>query len=452
MTYTNQTLLYTMRNILLLTVMLIFSTVLDAQHVSSELLNQNAKAQVENAKKTYINLHQNPELSFMEFKTAEKMANSLKELGFEVTTKVGGNGVVGVFKNGKGKTILLRTDMDALPIQENTGLDFSSQVLAKDYSGADAPAMHACGHDLHMTTWLGTLKTMISLKKEWKGTIVAIAQPAEEMSGGSNAMIADGLFTRFPKPDYALAYHVSAELPTGTIGYYPGAIFAGVNSIDIQVFGRGGHGAMPHTTVDPVVLASRIVLDIQTIVSREINPVHPAVVTVGSIHGGTKHNIIPDQVDLQLTVRFFSDETYQQIISGLQRITKGIAISAGLEEDKWPLVKASNQFTPPVLNNADLVMSATQAMKQVLGDQNVIQVEPLTVGEDFGKYGRTEEQIPIALFWLGGVNKAKYQDHLDNGTLLPGLHNAAFYPDFEPAFITGVSAMSKTMIELFNKE
>lgn len=432
--------------------MLIFSTVLVAQNVSSELVKQNAKAQVENAKKTYINLHQNPELSFLEFKTAEKMSKRLKELGFEVTTNVGGNGVVGVFKNGKGKTILLRTDMDALPIKENTGLDFSSEVLTKDHTGVNAPAMHACGHDLHMTTWLGTLKTMVSLKKEWKGTIVAIAQPAEEVSGGSNAMIADGLFTRFPKPDYALAYHVSAELPTGTIGYYPGAIFAGVNSIDIRVFGRGGHGAMPHTTVDPVVLASRIVLDIQTIVSREINPVHPAVVTVGSIHGGTKHNIIPDQVDLQLTVRFFSDETYQQILSGLQRISKGIAISAGLEEDKWPLVKASDQFTPPVLNNADLVMAAIQPMKQILGDQNVIQVEPLTVGEDFGKYGRTKEQIPIALFWLGGVNKAKYQDHLENGTLLPGLHNAAFYPDFEPAFITGVSAMTKTMIELFNKE
>jgi len=302
-----------------------------------------------------------------------------------------------------------------------------------------------------MTTWLGTLQALVTLKQQWHGTIVAIAQPAEEVSGGSNAMIKDGLFRKFPKPDYALAYHVSAELPAGTIGYYPGAIFAGVNSINIKVFGQGGHGAMPHTTIDPIVLASRLVLDIQTIVSREINPVHPAVVTVGSIHGGTKHNIIPDEVDLQLTVRFFSDETYQKILSSLQRISKGLAISAGLPEDKWPQVKASNQFTPPVLNNAELVQKVSTSMKQILGNENVLQVEPLTVGEDFGKYGRTEEHIPIALFWLGGVNPQKYQDHIENGTPLPGLHSAYFYPDFEPTYKTGVSAMANAMIQLFNQ-
>lgn len=423
-----------------------------AQTLDASKIDEIINNQLESAKRTYVDLHQNPELSLMEFETSKKMAAKLEELGFEVTTGVGGNGVVGVFKNGSGKTILLRTDMDALPIEEKTGLTFASKIMTTDFEGKSAPAMHACGHDLHMTTWLGTLKTLIELKKYWKGTIVAIAQPAEEVSGGSNAMIADGLFTRFPKPDYALAYHVSAELPAGTIGYYPGAIFAGVNSIDIHVFGKGGHGAMPHTTIDPVVLASRIVLDIQTIVSREINPVHPAVVTVGSIHGGTKHNIIPDQVDMQLTVRFFSDETYQKIIDGLQRITKGIAISAGLEEEKWPLVQASNQFTPPVVNNAALVMKATQSMKNLLGENNVIQVEPLTVGEDFGKYGRTEEQIPIALFWLGGVNQLKYQESIENGSSLPGLHNAAFFPDFEPTFKTGVSAMTSTMIQLFNEK
>ena len=429
-----------------------FSLILFSQNISNQLILQTVDKQVEYAKETYIDLHQNPELSFMEFQTADKMAKQLTELGFEVTKNVGGNGVVGIFRNGKGEIILLRTDMDALPIKENTGLSFASQVVTKDYEEKKVPAMHACGHDIHMTTWLGTLQTLVSLKNEWQGTILAIAQPAEEVSGGSNAMIADGLFTRFPKPDYVLAYHVSAELPSGTIGYFPGAIFAGVNSVDIQIYGQGGHGAMPHTTIDPIVLASRIVLDIQTIVSREINPVHPAVVTVGSIHGGTKHNIIPDQVDLQLTVRFFSDETYNHILEALKRITKGIAISAGLSEDQWPLVKASNQFTPPVVNNSALVLKATQSMKQLLGDKNVIQVEPLTVGEDFGKYGRTSESIPIALFWLGGVNKAKYQDHIENGTILPGLHNAAFYPDFEPTYKTGVSAMAQTMIQLFNEK
>ncbi len=441
-----------MKRLILVALSSLFSGLLFSQVVSTETIKQTADGQVEKAKQIYTNLHQNPELSLMEFNTAKKMAAKLSDMGFEVTTNVGGNGVVGVYKNGKGKTILLRTDMDALPIKENTGLDFASQVITKDAGGKDSPAMHACGHDLHMTTWLGTLQALVNLKKDWHGTIVAIAQPAEEVSGGSNAMIADGLFKRFPKPDYALAYHVSAELPAGTIGYFPGPIFAGVNSIDIKVFGRGGHGAMPHTTIDPIVLAARIVLDIQTIVSREINPVHPAVVTVGSIHGGTKHNIIPDEVDLQLTVRFFDDAVYQQIIEALNRITRGLAISAGLPEEKWPVVKASNQFTPPVVNNANLVLKAIEPMKKILGNENVMQVEPLTVGEDFGKYGLTDEKIPIALFWLGGVNKEKYQDHLENGTSLPGLHNAAFFPDFEPTYKTGVSAMTMTMIQLFNEK
>lgn len=441
-----------MKKIFTLFVLALFPLLLISQNSLQEKINQIIDNQIKKATETYTDLHQNPELSFMEFETSKKMAARLQALGFEVSTHVGGNGVVGVFKNGKGKTILLRTDMDALPIKENTNLSFASQIITKDFEGKKSPAMHACGHDIHMTTWLGTLQTLVQLKNEWKGTIIAIAQPAEEVSGGSNAMIADGLFKRFPKPDYALAYHVSAELPSGTIGYYPGAIFAGVNSIDIKVFGQGGHGAMPHTTIDPIVLASRIVLDIQTIVSREINPVHPAVVTVGSIHGGTKHNIIPDEVDMQLTVRFFSDETYNHILEALKRITQGIAISAGVPKEKWPIVKASNQFTPPVLNNSKLVLKAIEPMKQVLGDKNVIQVEPLTVGEDFGKYGRTEEKIPIALFWLGGVNKEKYQDHLDHGTMLPGLHNASFYPDFEPTFKTGVAAMTQTMIQLFNEK
>jgi len=423
-----------------------------SQIVTPDIIKQTIDKQVEKAKEIYIDLHQSPELSLMEFKTAIKMAARLTELGFDVTTNVGGNGVVGVYKNGEGKTILLRTDMDALPIEEKTGLDFASLVITKDSEDKDAPAMHACGHDLHMTTWLGTLQALVSLKKDWQGTIVAIAQAAEEVSAGSNAMIADGLFKRFPKPDYAFAYHVSAELPSGTIGYFPGSIFAGVNSIDIKIFGQGGHGAMPHTTIDPIVLASRIVLDIQTIVSREINPVHPAVVTVGSIHGGTKHNIIPDEVDLQLSVRFFDDAVYQHILEALNRISRGIAISAGLPEEKWPIVKASNQFTPPVVNSAKLVMEAIIPMQKILGEENIIQVEPLTVGEDFGKYGLTEEKIPIALFWLGGVNKAKYQDHIENGTVLPGLHNAAFFPDFEPTYKTGVSAMTMTMIHLFNKQ
>lgn len=400
----------------------------------------------------YIDLHQNPELSFMEFRTAKKMADLLRDLGFDVTEGVGGNGVVGVFKNGEGKTIMLRTDMDALPIKENTGLSYASSVVMKDNNGIDSPVMHACGHDLHMTVWLGTLKAMLQMKSEWKGTIVAIAQPAEEVSGGSIAMINDGVFKRFPKPDFALCYHVSAELPAGSIGYYPGPIFAGVNSVDISIYGIGGHGALPHTTIDPVVIASRTVLALQTVVSREINPFNPAVITVGSIHGGSKHNIIPDEVKMQLTVRFFKDEVFEQIKEALYRIPKGIAISAGVPEDKLPKVTIANEFTPPVSNNPELVMKGVASMKEILGDDVVNQVDPATVGEDFGKYGRTEENIPIALFWLGGVNHDLYKDHLDNGTIIPSLHNAAFAPDFGPTLKGGVMAMSKTMIDLFNNK
>ncbi len=435
----------------MLVLMLISGTIAGQSPSLNERISKIAEDEVSQFKNLYIDLHQHPELSHFEFNTSKKMADELKSLGFEVTTKFGGNGVVGVYKNGRGKVIMLRTDMDALPVKENTGLPFSSQVIMKDSEGNESPVMHACGHDLHMSVWLGTLKTLINLKNEWQGTIVAIAQPEEEVSGGSAKMIAEGLFKRFPKPDAALAYHVNPELPVGTVGYYPGAIFAGVNAANITVYGRGGHGALPHMTIDPIVLSARIILDIQTIVSREINPVKPAVVTVGAIHGGTKHNIIPDEVKMMLTLRFFEDGVYKQIQDGLARITRGDAIAAGLPENKMPLIEYAKEFSPPVANDPKLVMTVVDYMKNILGDKNVVQVEPATVAEDFGKYGRTEEKIPIALFWLGGVNKEKYEDHIKNGTFLPPLHNAAFAPDFEPAFKTGVTAMTKTMIDLFGK-
>jgi amidohydrolase len=429
--------------------MLISGTMAGQSPSLNERISKIAADEISQFKNLYIDLHQHPELSHFEFNTSNKMADELKALGFEVTSKVGGNGVVGVYKNGNGKVIMLRTDMDALPVKENTGLPFASQVMMKDAVGNESPVMHACGHDLHMSIWLATLKTLINLKKEWQGTIVAVAQPEEEVSGGSESMINDGLFKRFPKPDVALCYHVSAELPTGTIGYYPGAIFAGVNAANITVYGRGGHGALPHMTIDPIVLSARIILDIQTIVSREINPVKPAVVTVGAIHGGTKHNVIPDEVKMMLTLRFFEDGVYKQIQKSLERITRGDAIAAGLPESKMPLIEYAKEFSPPVINDPKLVMTVADYMKNILGDQKVVQVEPATVAEDFGKYGRTEEKIPIALFWLGGVSQQKYDDHIKNGTILPPLHNGAFAPDFGPAFKTGVTAMTKTMMELF---
>ena len=408
-------------------------------------------AETEQFNAIYKDLHQNPELSDMELRTSGKMAENLKAMGFEVTTGVGGYGVVGVFRNGKGKTVMLRTDMDALPVRESTGLPFASNVIMKDASGNEVPVMHACGHDMHMTMWLGILKTLTGMKDNWKGTILAVAQPAEEGSGGAQRMIRDGLFKRFPVPDYAFSYHVSPELPAGTIGYYPGPVFAGVRSVDMTIFGSGGHGAMPHTTIDPIVLASRIILDLQTIVSREINPVKPAVVTVGSIHGGTKHNIIPEEVKMQLTVRFFEDGVYEHIKEAIIRISRGAALSAGLTEDKMPLIKFSKQDNPPVSNDPVLVNNTVSSMKDILGQNRVIQVDPATVAEDFGKYGKTEEKVPIALFWVGAVNPDTYNDHLKNGTRLAPLHNSGFAPDFAPTFTGGVSAMSKAVIDILAK-
>ena len=418
----------------------------------NELIRKEVSGTVEAAGLMYRELHQNPELSLQEFNTAAKMARLLDELGFEVTTGVGGNGVVGVLRNGTGPVIMLRTDMDALPVRETTGLPWASKVTVTDSQGMETPVMHACGHDFHMTVWHGTLSALVSLKKRWHGTIIAVAQPAEEVSGGSDKMINDGLYSRFPVPDYALCYHVSADLPAGTTGYCPGAIFAGVSSVDIKVFGVGGHGAMPHKTIDPIVLSAKIILDYQTIVSREINPVSPAVVTVGSIHGGTKHNIIPSEVDMKLTIRFFSDNVHRQIIAALRRIANGQAAAAGLKEEMMPVIKTSNDYTPPVENDPELVSLASASMATILGKENVIRVEPSTVAEDFGQYGRTPEKVKIALFWLGGVNRTKHLESLGKGTMLPALHNSNFLPEFAPAYNTGVAAMSRAMIDLFHSK
>jgi hippurate hydrolase len=404
--------------------------------------------ETEKYRELYIDLHRTPELSGMEFRTAELMARELESMGLEVTTKFGGNGVAGVFRNGKGKVIMLRADMDALPIKENTGLPFASSVVMKNHQGVEMPAMHACGHDLHMTVMLGTVSTLVRLKDQWKGTIVAIAQPAEELAGGAASMISAGLFKKFPEPDYILAYHVNADMPAGTIGYCPGQILAGVSSADLTVFGSGGHGANPHNTIDPIVLSARIILDIQTIVSREINPVKPAVITVGSIHGGTKHNIIPDEVKMLLTIRFFEDEVYQKIKEALTRITKNIAASAGLPPEKAPLIEIGNDYLPPVMNNNELVDKVVSSMRNTLGSEKVIQKDPSTGAEDFGKFGTTPEKIPIGMFWLGVVNNDLYKQHIENGTRLIPLHNSGFVPDFEPSYRCGVLALSKAVIDL----
>ncbi|MBE0679356.1 MAG: amidohydrolase, partial [Bacteroidales bacterium] len=398
------------------------------------LIRKEATTSVPAAEQMYRELHQNPELSLQEFKTAEKMALALEKTGFEVTRGVGGNGVVGVFRNGTGPVVMLRTDMDALPVRETTGVSWASLVTVTNDQGVETPVMHACGHDFHMTVWHGTLSALVALRSKWQGTIIAVAQPAEEVSGGSDQMIRDGLYSRFPLPDYALCYHVSPDLPAGTTGYFPGPIFAGVNSVDMKVYGIGGHGAMPHKTIDPIVLSAKIILDFQTIVSREINPVSPAVITVGSIHGGTKHNIIPEEVEMKLTLRFFSEDVYRQIREAVIRIANGHALAAGLPQDKWPVISFGKDFTPPVENDAGLVNRAVASMEKALGKDFVLRVDPSTVAEDFGKYGRTDEKVKIALFWLGVANREKYEKSIAEGTMLPALHSSNFLPDFVPAY------------------
>ena len=393
----------------------------------------------------YKDLHQAPELSFMEFNTAKRMAGELRSLGFEVQEGVDGNTLVGIFRNGDGPVILVRTDLDALPIEEKTGLPYASKVVTKDLDGNEVAAMHACGHDMHMTVWTGTARVMVDLKKQWKGTLMMIAQQAEERSGGAKNVIKAGLYQKFPVPDYALAYHVSEKLQTGTIGYRSGPIMAGVSSVDITLYGVGGHGALPDQTIDPIVLAARMVTDIQTIVSRELSPLDPAVVTVGSIHGGTKHNIIPGEVKLQLTIRYYEEAVGQQIVSALKRIGKGLAAAAGLPPELYPVVHVQNESTPPVINNPELTSRLVPALASALGAENIIEVQPLMVGEDFGQYGLTPENVPISLMWLGSTGP----DRFSSDEPIPGLHNARYYPDYAETIQTGVEGMVVMLQELF---
>jgi len=398
----------------------------------------------------YKHLHANPELSFHEEKTAERIATELEKAEFTVTRNVGGYGVVGILKNGSGPTILVRTDLDALPVTENTGLEYASRVRVKDDQGNDVGVMHACGHDVHMSSFIGAARVLSQMKDKWRGTLVFIGQPAEERGGGATAMLADGLFTKFPKPDYCLAWHVAADLPTGSAGYCEGHALANVSSVDLTVRGVGGHGAYPHTTKDPIVIASQIVMALQTIVSREIKPIDAAVVTVGSIHGGTKHNIIPDEVHLQITVRSYLDSVHEQTIRAIERISKGIAIAAGVPEDRLPIMKVAGDYTSSTYNDPALVKRVAKSMQTILGAEKVVQREPVMGAEDFGRYGRTEEKIPIAMFWLGTVADERVQQSVRDGVPLPSLHSSLFSPLPEPAIKTGVTAMTAAVLDLLS--
>lgn len=396
--------------------------------------------------KLYTDLHQTPELSRHEEKTAAKLAALLKPLGFEVTEKVGGTGVVGVMRNGKGPTVLIREDMDALPVEERTNLPHASKVTTTDESGATVHVMHACGHDVHMTSLIGAATLLSRAKDRWRGTLVVIGQPAEERGSGAMGMLKDGLFTRFPKPDFAISLHDSAILPAGKISWVPGYANANVDSVDITVFGRGGHGAYPHTTIDPVVIASRIVVALQTLVARENNPLDPAVVTVGSFHAGSKHNIIPDEAKLQITVRSYKDDVRKRLLAGIERIAKAEAAAAGAEK---PPAMTVSEGTPAMNNDPALAKRIAAVFERAFGKDNVVQGEPTMGGEDFSEFGRAG--VPSLQYNLGAVEPEKYEASKKNGTPLPSLHSSEFAPNRPVTLRLGAASLTTAALDLLGK-
>ena len=406
---------------------------------------------------TYKNLHQAPELSHREEKTAAFVAGELRKLGFTVNERIGkyqnaqwlGYGLVGVLKNGPGPTVLVRTELDALPVEEKTGVPYSSQVKTKNDAGVEVSVMHACGHDIHMTSFLGTAKLLTELKNRWSGTLVMLGQPAEETGDGANAMLRDNLYTNIPQPDFAIALHDAADLEAGKVAYTPGYAMASATSIDIKIKGIGGHGSKPEVAKDPVVVAAQVVMALQTIVSRENSPLDPAVVTVGSIHGGTRYNIIPDEVNLQLTVRTYKEDVRKRILASIERIVKGVAMTAGIPEERAPIVKVA-EGTGSLYNDPQLIERLAGVFKQALGEENVLKAPPIMASEDFG-YFSLDHKIPTTLFWLGAGDPAKVKASRETGVPLPGLHSALFAPVPEPTLRTGIKAMTSAVLDLMKK-
>jgi len=443
-----------LRKTLLLALLLSVSFTAGAQQTSLDALIDRDLASM---LATYKSLHQAPELSHREEKTSAFVAGELRKLGFTVTERIGkyqnsqwlGYGLVGVLKNGPGPTVLVRTELDALPVEEKTGLPYSSSVKTKNDAGVEVSVMHACGHDIHITSFLGTARLLTELKNQWSGTLIMLGQPAEETGDGANAMLRDELYTRFPKPDFAIALHDDPKIETGKVGYTPGYAMASATSIDIKIRGVGGHGSAPEVTKDPIVTAAQVVMALQTIVSRENSPLDPAVVTVGSIHGGTRYNIIPDEVNLQLTVRTYKPEVRARILASIERIVKGVALTAGIPEDRAPIVKVA-EGTGSTYNDPKLLERLAGAFRQALGAENVIQVPPIMASEDFG-YFSLDQKIPATIFWLGASDAAKLKQSRESGVAVPGLHSALFAPVPEPTLRTGVKAMTSAVLELMKK-
>jgi hippurate hydrolase len=429
---------------------LILLTVFVARSFAADLQTMAAK-ELPSLVALYKELHANPELSLHEEQTASRIARELRDAGLEVSEKVGGHGIVGVLKNGEGPVILVRTDLDALPVKEQTGAPFASTRVAKDDLGREVPVMHACGHDIHMACFVGTARILSQTRGQWSGTVVMIGQPAEERILGARMMLRAGLFSRFPKPDKAVALHVSSDIAHGSVGIMDGYAMANVDTLEILVRGVGAHGSMPHLGKDPILLASQIVVALQSIVSREVRPGDPAVVTVGSIHGGTKANIIPDEVRLQLTVRSFKTETRDRLIASIKRIASSLAEAAGMPSEKWPEVVVTEERTSALYNTPDFTRDVRRSLEAAVGAENVLTVEPTMGAEDFAEYGITKEKVPLCMFRLGTQPPAVVADAKAKGITLPSLHSPFFKPVPEPSIQTGVQAMSTVVLELLKK-
>ena len=414
-------------------------------------LNEAVRADMPQLMTLYRDLHEHPELSMQEVRTPAKLAPEMRKLGFAVTEHVGKTGLVAVMKNGPGPVLLIRADMDALPVVEQTGLPFASKVRVTTASGVETGVMHACGHDTHITTWLGTARRLAALKDQWSGTLVMILQPGEEIGQGASAMLADGLFTRFPKPDTLLAFHDSASLPAGVIGVTPGYALANVDTVDIDVPGIGGHGAYPQNTKDPIVLASRIVMALQTLVSRENSPLDPAVVTVGSFHSGTKHNIISDDAKLQLTVRSYTPEVRKRLLDGIVRIIRGEAIAAGMPEDKMPVMSVQQPAGNATFNTDPLATHLLSLFGANFGKDRVVQTKPIMAGEDFSQYWLADKTKEATIFWVGGVPKAKWDAAGGDDTRLPSLHSPFWAPDADAVISTATEAMTLAALDVLKK-
>ncbi len=444
-----------------LPVLLPFLLALAPFTLAAETPTQLAQEELPALLTIYKDIHSHPELSTQEKETSALVARELQAVGCKVTDHLGkyetpgltGYGVVGVMKNGDGPTVLIRTDMDALPVEEETGLPYASKVTAKNDAGKEVHVMHACGHDAHVAIFIGTARALAKIKDQWHGTLVFVGQPAEETGSGAKALLADGLYKKFPKPDFAIGYHDDAELATGKIGYHPGYACANVDSVDITVRGVGGHGAYPHKTKDPVVLASAIVMELQTIVSRENNPLDPIVITVGSIHGGTKHNIISDEVKMQLTVRTYKPDVRKHVLDAIARVAKGMAIAAGFPDDKMPIVKVEeDEFTPAMYNNPELTERLVKDWKNAIGADDVVEKDPTMGGEDFSEYSLPDHSIPACDFWIGAVAPEKIAESEKSGKPLPSLHSNKFAPVPEPTIKIGVIGVTSAVLDLMGKK